>query len=228
MSRLNHVARKLENMKLSGEYFASLKLKCDTIIDVGVHTGTSWLYDAYPDAAFHLIDPLPDRDAVAQSYPDLATTWHECALGAEKGQQVLQVPVSDGHELRQLATFEERTSQNLRRVKSSEIKEVTTKVETLDTLFADLPGPIGLKVDVEGGEYDVLLGAPQTLRKCAFVMLEVSLVQRFAETRKFSEIVALMAMNDYEVGGIFSGFRPNARISDLLFLRNASRRNGAV
>jgi hypothetical protein len=72
-------------------YLRGSKLAPKTIIDVGVANGTEWLYEAFPKAKFHLIDPtresMPHMQAWSQK---LNAEVHNVALGAEDGVAELQ------------------------------------------------------------------------------------------------------------------------------------------
>ena len=59
-----------------------------TVFDVGVYTGTPWLYESFPDAHFVLIDPQGDLQGPRPAKGD----FHAVAVGAEPGQMTLTIP----------------------------------------------------------------------------------------------------------------------------------------
>ena len=77
---------------------------------------------------------------------------------------------------------------------------------TLDRLMEehDFRPPFGLKIDVEGFEYQVIQGATAFLRKTQFVVAEVSVAKRFEESYSFSEFTELMDRNGFYLWDILN------------------------
>jgi hypothetical protein len=72
-------------------YLRGSKLAPKTIIDVGVADGTEWLYEAFPEAKFHLIDPTRESIPHMQAWKQkLNVEVHNVALGAEDGVAEMQ------------------------------------------------------------------------------------------------------------------------------------------
>ena len=92
-------------------------------------------------------------------------------------------------------------------------------MRTVDSIVKSnfLEGPFGFKIDTEGAEIEVILGAHQTLENCTFVIAEVSVNDRFENGYKFSDIISLMKKNGFEMVDVLSDqFQP--RFLDCLFL----------
>lgn len=130
------------------------------IIDVGVAHGTYTLYDAFPDAALLLVEPMAEFSgtmaAICRSRP--GSQFVSVAAGAENGSLELSFPDAlDGASA--VVTFGETR---------------TVPVRTLDSIVAGsgLIGPFILKIDVQGFEDQVLAGASNTLKACDAVLLE--------------------------------------------------------
>ncbi|MEJ6390306.1 hypothetical protein [Gymnodinialimonas ulvae] len=63
--------------RMQAERFRELVATPDLIIDVGVANGTPWLYDAFPQTEFILIDPMDEcEDQVASRFPNLRFLFH--------------------------------------------------------------------------------------------------------------------------------------------------------
>lgn len=202
--------------------FAELVPHPATVIDVGVGPGTPWLYKAFPNTEFLLIDPMPECEAqVREAYPTLAAKFHGVALGAEDGEAELNIPSRDGHQQATKASLMRRSSIHAKAATSWERRRVP--VRRLDDLTADVARPLGLKIDAEGAEYDILRGAPQTLARCAFVVLELSLAKRFDEVQPPSLPVALLAEAGLELRDVLaqtgSGPDRSPKHIDALFTR---------
>ncbi len=144
-----------------------------TVIDVGVLTGTPKLRDELPDAHHILIEPSPaHKDAIERNYKGVS---HE----------LLAVAASD---VDADAFLVDRAIDGGTRVTHSTVVDTRAEVEALpnkiavhnmplrrlDTIMEGVkaPGEILLKIDVDGHEMKVLAGAPETLRRAAFVSIE--------------------------------------------------------
>ena len=196
----------------------------DVVADVGVHSGTPQLYRAFPDCKFVLIDPR--AEAEAETRARLAPRDYDflaCAAGAEDGELELRIPVTHkGTTAPAMAGFKPITGPMARIVRSHETR--TVPVRPLDRILEPYPGCVGLKIDTEGFELEVLQGAAQTLRRCEFVILELSLIRRFDGVAAPSRIIAELARAGLELRDVLrragdgrGGPRP--RLFDALFTR---------
>ncbi|MEM7644464.1 MAG: FkbM family methyltransferase [Pseudomonadota bacterium] len=202
--------------KLRPGYLRRYGFQAQTIIDVGVLDGTPFLYDAFPDRRFILIDPLEEsRAAVARRWAHLDYDFHLCALGATPGQMALE---TDPARLT-------RTS-GARRISGDGalLERRRIPVRPLDAIVAGLSGPFGLKIDTEGHELDVLRGAERTLAQCEFVIAEVSIKKRFRQGYRFSDVIEFMASRGFQVYSFLSGLTRAPRMADILFVPADSSR----
>lgn len=137
-----------------------------TVIDVGVAKGTPPLYEAFPEAYFVLVEPVedfvPHLEKIVEKYRG---EFHTCALTAEPGTaKILKTDALHG------STMMHRLDEDDERLQVVEKK-------TLDALLdeRDVEGPLLLKTDCQGGDFDVLKGGIKTLQRCELVIVEVSL-----------------------------------------------------
>ena len=195
--------------KLTARYLRKYGFTAPVIIDVGVSKGTPFLYEAYADRDFILIDPLEESQAaIVDAYPELSATFHVTGLGAKEGRMNLALDPKRPA----LASANQREGQ----VALAETREVP--IQTLDQLTAGQEGPFGLKIDTEGHELEVLKGAKETLKRCEFVIAEVSIKRRFEGGYRFSDVIAEMAKNGFEVHSFLSGLTRAPRMADVLFI----------
>ena len=103
--------------------------------------------------------------------------FHPVALGAEAGQATLNIPETKPGKGGAMASLMERTDILVDSFSSVDTMDVP--VMRMDDLLADYSGQFGLKIDTEGFETAVLQGGPDTLKRCDFVVLELSVTQRF-------------------------------------------------
>lgn len=209
--------------KSKSEHLQSFGLIPDVVFDIGVDLGTPFLYQAFPKARFALIDPRAESRAALNS-PDapVDATFFETALGSKPGPLTLTIPHTDKGEQGAMASFRTRTDSLSDTFTKLETRDVA--VTTLDLLAADMPGRVGLKIDTEGFEDEVLAGAAQTLTRTDFVILELSLTQRFNDITPPSQIITRLAAAGLEFRDVLrmtgdgkGGGAP--RLMDVLFTR---------
>lgn len=177
----------------------------DHIVDVGVAYGTPWLYDAYPEADLLLVDPLPRTAFLKDVLGAREHTYVEAACGATAGEA--EITEDLGHPGRSsLLARTELTATGAR------TRTRTVAVRTLDSIVAEHVDPtrtLGVKLDTEGYELEVLRGAEETLARAAFVISEVSVQKRFGDSYSFEELVGFMNERGFRVAEILEA-PPNA------------------
>jgi FkbM family methyltransferase len=142
-----------------------------TLIDVGVGPdGTPDLYSRFADAELVLIDPLDEAQAyfVREIQGLRPGAFIKTALGSENRDADIFVEKRLGR-----STLLEVTEIN-REGEPSEIRRVPLK--TLDSALKGggiRVSDVGIKLDVEGYELEVIRGASQTLKNARFVLAEV-------------------------------------------------------
>lgn len=209
--------------KSRAAHLQSFGLAPDVVFDVGVDMGTPFLYQAFPKARFALIDPRAEsRAALTCADAPQNAQFFETALGAAPGNLTLNIPHSDKGEQGAMASLRQRTDTMAAKFNKVEAREVP--VTTLDSIAAGFKGRVGLKIDTEGFEYEVLSGAPETLLRTDFVILELSLIQRFAGIAPPSHLISCLAAAGLEFRDVLrmtgdgkGGGAP--RLMDILFTR---------
>ena len=176
-----------------------------TVIDVGAAYGTftSQCFNVFPDGNYVLLEPLeeykPFLEAVAASKP--RAKYIMAAAHVKTGEIIINVhPDLVGSSL----YLEEE---------DSDVNGVPRVVPTvaLDPLMKcnSMKPPFLLKIDVQGAELDVLMGAQETLQSTDFVLLEVSFFEFFKGGPQFFDVLQFMNSRGfvaYDVGG--SQYRP--------------------
>lgn len=213
-------------IKTRAPYMRSHGFSPDVIIDVGVGSGTPWLYRSFPQARFVLIDPREECADMVREKDHLETFhFHATALGASAGTAKLTMPYSKKGREPDMASLFHRTDKLSQAFIKTE--EIEVPVKTLDEIALAYPGRVGLKLDTEGSELDILRGASETLDRCDFVTLEMSVSPRFDGVGAPSEAVALLAragleMRDVMTIGAGPGKKAHPRYLDILFTRWAN------
>jgi FkbM family methyltransferase len=210
-------------IKTRAPYLRGYGFSPEVVFDVGVADGTPWLYRAFPDARFVLIDPLSgSADAVRAKGHLEEFHFHATALGASEGKATLTVPYNDKGKQPAMSSLMRRTDRLAKDFTRTETIDVAVK--PLDRIALAYPGRAGLKIDTEGSELAILQGAGETLKRCEFVILELSVSHRFSGVGAPSQAVALLAEAGLELRDMLSvgagpGKRARPRYFDLLFTR---------
>jgi FkbM family methyltransferase len=199
-------------------------IKFDTLIDVGANRGqfTLLIRSIKPECKVIAFEPLAEATQIFESVHanDDSVTLHQCALGSQKDTAEIYV------------TAKIDTSSFFRPINSSENggkKSITEKrmipIQRLDAILADshLDGTTLLKIDAQGFEKEVLVGASGIIEKISFVYLEVSLVPLYEGQPLFSEIhnylseLGFLPVKIGHVGGTPKHIQSQA---DILYSRN--------
>ncbi len=166
-----------------------------TVIDVGVARGTPWLYEAFPDAKLVLIDPNPVfREALSNLQRSLNADAYFHALGAQAGEAVLQQDQAVPGSSSLLAVSPQLTKQWANQGVVRTVSSVKIEVQTLDDTLRSgaYEAPFVIKIDTEGYEREVLLGAAASLEKTDVVIVEASVMRRFEGSYEFADLIRLL------------------------------------
>ncbi|MDW4499074.1 FkbM family methyltransferase [Sulfitobacter sp. D35] len=210
-------------IKTRAAYLRGYGFAPEVVVDVGVGGGTTWLYRCFPQARFVLVDPQASCEAeIATSGVPANFDFHAVALGEAPGTARLTVPRNRKGRQEDMASLRIRTDPMADNFTGGEMHDVP--VARLDDLMRACPGRVGLKIDTEGYEAEVLRGGAETLSRCEFVILELSVTPRFDGVAPPSEVVALLAAAGLEMRDVLTvaggpGRRARPRYMDVLFAR---------
>jgi len=187
----------------------------DTLIDIGVGPqGTEDLYRVFKNANLILIDPIDEAKEYSNKLSkDRKVDFFQSALGKddniEKNMKL--------QKKRALTSFLEISPIN-EEDDYTEIKKV--KISKLDTLLKDKNrlGRIGIKIDTEGYELEVILGAAEILKYTKFVIAEVRHNHESLKgVYKLHEFMKAMNENNFTLSKILTA---KPFIADLCFQSN--------
>tara|TARA_Y100000294_G_C8463954_1_gene299861 strand:- start:98 stop:748 length:651 start_codon:yes stop_codon:yes gene_type:complete len=187
----------------------------DTLIDIGVGPkGTEDLYRVFKNANLILIDPIDEAKEYSNKLSkDRKVDFIQSALGKDDDiEKNMKIQKKIGlSSLLEIAPFNEEDEYT---------KTKKVKISKLDTLLKDKNklGRIGIKIDTEGYELDVVLGAIETLKFTKFVIAEVrhnheSLIGVY----KLHEFMNVMSKNNFTLSKILTS---KPFIADLCFQSN--------
>ena len=163
----------------------------DTLIDIGVGpSGTPDLYQRFNTQKLILIDPLSESEIfVKEKLNHRNFSFYKTALGAKKSELIINVEEELGRS--SLLNVSDINYEG------APIEKRNIKVDKLDTVLSVEKnlGKIGIKIDTEGYELNVILGASECLQSTKFVLAEVRHNhESFDGVYKMHEFIS--AMND--------------------------------
>lgn len=183
---------------------------CPTIIDIGVFAGTEELYSAFADRNFVLVDPIRNGENLLRCAPERYLFVNK-ALGRETGSVTLKA-------MGLKTTINDRTALSAGPIRA----EYEVEVITLDQLIdAHVPsGSIGMKIDTEGYELEVVRGLQRNRDRVSFIICETSIRRRFVDGYMFSDLIAAMKEAGFEFYNFMNHRLRTPRLYDLLFLKS--------
>ncbi|HEY1708217.1 MAG TPA: FkbM family methyltransferase [Rhizomicrobium sp.] len=187
------------------------QLNVAEIVDVGVCHGTPFLYNAFPDCFFLLVDPRKDAEAIVERRPR-NSKFLNLALGAAKGEAIL-------NEAGSCSSF---LDWDMNDARSTPADRYAVPMTTLDEIIrSELKSDrIGIKIDTEGYEGEILKGLDSEIGRVQFVIAEVSIKNRLRNAPFFSDIVSLMHAKGFSFYNTMRSLWANPqRYCDVLFLR---------
>lgn len=195
-------------------------LQIDTLIDVGVADGTQWLYAQFPEARLVLVDPLPVPTQLVDELRGRNVLVHTAAAGATKGSAILHVDLGRASR----SSLYQRTT--LTR-SANPIERQDVPIDRLDEIAGSPEyGRIGLKIDTEGHELDVLIGSEGLLDRCEFILCEVSIGHRFNGSYSSKELFVWLAERGFSAAELMRSVRSRndePLFADILFRPDGKR-----
>jgi FkbM family methyltransferase len=193
-----------------------------TVLDVGAARGQFALFALarFPGAKLICFEPLPDAHATERRVlRGRDVELHAVALGSSPGQTVLHVSVQDDSSSLLPIGFQQYKAFP----GTHESHEIAVTVDTLDSyLDEQTPRPCLLKIDVQGGELDVLQGADAALSYVDEILVEVSFVELYTGQALAGEVIHYLMEHDFKLVDVYGLARAVDGIAlqaDLLFRR---------
>lgn len=140
----------------------------DTLVDIGVGpNGTPDLYERFPNQKLILIDPLDEAEIFYKDeLKERDALFYKTALGAQSTTEIIKVEREIGR-----STLLDVTDINFEGVP---VDRRVVPVCPLDNVLDRMTlGKIGIKIDTEGYELNIIRGASKTLKQTTFVLAEV-------------------------------------------------------
>jgi FkbM family methyltransferase len=192
--------------------------RIDVVLDVGAHDG-SWArslresgYEGRIVSFEPLAEPVADRDG--------RWDWHALALGDRDGAAVFHVSANrKSSSLRPMADLHVRHAPESRVVETRDVR--VARLDSLDLLEPEERAY--LKLDVQGGELDVLRGAARTLAQVRLVEAELSAAELYEGQPLIGEVIEHLRAAGFGLIAIETAFRDRGS-GDLLQANGLFRR----
>ena len=186
------------------------------IIDVGAYEG------GWTRLADRIFGPVPILMVEAQT-SKVPTLEH--VVADIPNARLASAALSDisGQEL---TFYEMGTGSSLFAEQSSAVRSKSVVLtRTLDEVAADMGDNLFLKIDVQGGELNVLKGGGTILARTELVQLEVALLQYNEGAPMAAEVISFMAERDFHPTELAGMSRPRDVLVqiDLLFAKRSSK-----
>lgn len=159
------LTKNLKYDRLTKQVLKKVLKENSSSIDIGCHKGEMLeeILKYAPNGKHFAFEPIPDfYKNLLSVFKNKNIVFHDCALSKESGSTefnyVVNAPAYSGLKQRSYKV-------------QPEIKKIPVKVEKLDDLIPANDKIDLIKIDVEGGEFDVLKGAAQTIKKSKPVVI---------------------------------------------------------
>ena len=182
----------------------------DTVLDVGANRGQ---YGSFLRGAVGFEGTIISFEPVSTTFEDLEerskddAKWRvmRLALGEASAEKVINIMRSD-----RLSSFNRPNPEAHERARAWNRVERTETVEVarLDDIYPRLKAELGcsrtyLKMDTQGYDLNVLMGAPSTLAEIVAFQSEVAVQKLYTGTAGFDEVIPRYEGYGFELSGLF-------------------------
>jgi FkbM family methyltransferase len=198
-----------EDLTTEERFLLSLDLRCKVVYDIGAYIGITTMFFARSVGNVGKViafEPNPENCVKLQE---------NVALNNFHNVRIMKIGLGDKEETKTLAVrgYESATGSVKEEIKSRILKEwhskcFQVKVYSLDIYIEEnnLPKPDFVKIDVEGEEYNVLLGMKNTISKHnPSLFIEIHGIDVKSKIENVQKIVEFLDLHGYSIYHVESG-----------------------
>jgi len=200
-----------------------------TVLDIGANRGQFALAVRQwaPKARVISFEPLPGAASIFRSvfYGDDQVLLYQAAIGPRPEQRTMHVSgKDDSSSLLPISSVQTAMFPG-----TGEIATTEVRVGPLEEFVKsdELRSPAMLKLDVQGFEYEALIGCESMLPHFDWVYCECSFVELYSGQKLASEVIDWLACKSFDLKGIYNpAYDRGGRAvqADFLFLREGAGR----
>ena len=199
-------------------------INCSTIVDIGANKGQFTLVarHCFPNSIIISFEPLSEPAAKFRKVfqKDEKTTLHQAAIGPSR--EITTMHVSQSNDSSSLLPIS--SVQTTIFLGTQEVDTIEVRVSPLDGFVSanELMPPAMLKLDVQGFEYEALVGCESLLQHFAFVYCECSFLELYSGQKLAHEIIDWLSTRGFGLVGVYNAYYDRlgrAIQADLLFSR---------
>jgi FkbM family methyltransferase len=200
-----------------------VELKPAVVVDVGVNVGQflHLVYRLFPEATIVGVEPLLElHQKLSKIYQtEKRVQLHACACGNIDAETEFYI-VND---TQNSSTHSPTEDFYLERPDNKIVESRNVPVRRLDTLLGELSGPMCVKIDVQGGELEVLEGLGETLAQVDVIIIEAPFEHAYEGAANFDDIYRYLTARDFEyrgaIGQLNSPTTGHVRQEDAIYIR---------
>jgi FkbM family methyltransferase len=199
-------------------------LNIRTLVDVGANVGQFSLlaWSLFPQARIYAFEPqLQPAERFSRIFPqDARVTLHRSAVGSRSG--LAEMHVSSRNDSSSLLPISQAMPDVFPGTQEVAVTDVSIAPLSAFLTPADIIGPALLKIDVQGGELDVLVGSESLLDRFQYVYVELSFIELYTGQALCHEVVTHLRDRSFQlksVHNLHEDTNGRAIQADFLFAR---------
>ena len=171
------------------------------VVDVGVNTGQVFhlAHRLFPEAVLVGVEPLTELHLRLKGIydGDERVRLHNCACGSADGETDFYVASDTQNSSTRAPTQDFYVERPHQRV----VERRRVARRRLDALLEGLPGPMFVKIDVQGGEMDVLEGLDRALDRVDLIVIEAPFERAYDGAATFDDLYRYLTARGFEYRG---------------------------
>lgn len=181
-------------------------IDCATIVDIGANRGQFALVAkrCFPAATIVSFEPLSDPVSTFRRVfqGDEKTTIHQAAIGLVSEVRTMHVSRSDDSS----SLLPISSTQTAIFPGTQEISTLDVRVAPLEEFLSakDLIAPAMLKLDVQGFEYEALMGCESLLSYFAHVYCECSFLELYTGQKLACDVIDWLSARGFRLAGFYN------------------------